>query len=747
VPKAAAKALNGTKAASASPPPPSPVLASKKLKKKPPTGPKTAPKSITRVSGRGRKLSANTPTGSISEELAKARRQQRELMSKLRDQEKELQRLQDMKTGASSTKSFSQRLKEEAGRVEELTKKLKRMEVLAQEQKKEMLAAGHKRFENAKSTLADLDPKVGLLEAQYAAQIIELSAIATTRTLEVALLARSNAAMDEGTKALESAVRVGESPVGGISRRNSSVAAVSRVLQRRAARLKTSVSEMKQEVRRAKERLGRVKKHTDARRAAYSSAASTDIAALTTALESARTARKAAAAESQKDLESLRTALERARQRAIEESEKDMAEMRRRVESKRAELEKQAEAMRTKLATAKRKLARSSARRVLFAKEFELLKLALDESRTEHEDHMESLLDSSSKIDQNLEGRRARTRAEREEALLLMESELRSSLENRWRETLARVKADGMRQLEEAEEVARQQCSDLATSISDGLHEDYSKRLTELDGERQKRQRHTTVLAAQIESLSEATKEASEDLLQRRSSLENRSSRKVEEKETRIRQYKELQEQLKEIWETRRVPLSERVDFLIKADEVSDYSKEVVGMYELQINDLERSAPIFAAIKKRDELVVRMDTVRRYCRNPELAIQDGSAALLQRVGFTLPTPTPIREAELMAQAESRQFTRREKIRREAACHKLLQQWALCQRELVVATEELHRLLDQYAISSLDGHRFSQNGQGGAAYVVPHVSQDVASEPLALHKFSTVQVAAHRVGQF
>jgi hypothetical protein len=384
---------------------------------------------------------------------------------------------------------------------------------------------------------------------------------------------------------------------------------------------------------------------------------------------------------------------------------------------------------------------------VLFAKEFELLKLALDESRTEHEDHMESLLESSSKIDQNLEGRRARTRAEREEALLLMESELRSSLENRWRETLARVKADGMRLVEKEEEDARRQCEDLATSVSDQLHEDYSKRLTELDAERQKRQRHATVLAAQIESLSKATTEASADLLNRRSLLDTRSSRVIEEKETRTRQYKELQEQLQEIWETKKVPLSERVDFLIQADEMSHYSKEVVGMYEQQIIELERAAPIFAAIKKRDELVVRMEAVRRYCRNPELAIQDGSAALLHRVGFTLPTPMPIREAELMAEAESRQFTRREKIRREAACHKLLQQWALCQQELAVTTEELHGVLDQFAISSLDGHRFSQNGPGGAPYVVPHASQDVASGPLALHKFSTVQVATHRIGQF
>ena len=278
------------------------------------------------------------------------RRQQNELISKLRDQEAELKRLQDMKSG--NKKSFSNRLTEETQRVEKLTSKLKRMEVLAQTQKKEMLAAGHKRFEAAKSMLADLEPKVGLLEAQFAAQQIELAAVENTRALEVALLARSNASMDEGTKALKAALQVGESPSGGISRRNSSVAAVSRILQRRSTRLKASVSEMNEDVRRAKDRLNKVMKHADARKNAASSGA----AALASLLDEARQARKAAAVESQKKLADLRTALEKARQRAIEESDKDMAEMKRRIDTKRAELEKQAEAMQAKLSSAKRKV-------------------------------------------------------------------------------------------------------------------------------------------------------------------------------------------------------------------------------------------------------------------------------------------------------------------------------------------------------------------------------------------------------
>ena len=358
---------------------------------------------------------------------------------------------------------------------------------------------------------------------------------------------------------------------------------------------------------------------------------------------------------------------------------------------------------------------------------------------------MKSLLESSSKIDIKLDGFRAHTQAEREEALILMESDLKNSLETQWRETLAVVKADGMRRIAAEEEAAKQECANVAKSISNQLHEEYSKKLTELDAERKKRQRHTTVLLAQIKSLSKATEEATADLEQRRLSLNTRRTRALEQKEARAAEYAKLRQHLKELWEARRVPLSQRVAFLIHADNASEYSAKVLGMYEAQILELERTGPLRAVIKKRDELIVRMEAVRRYCRNPELAIRDGTAALLNRVGFTLPTPTPMHEAELMAAAESRQFARREKIRREAACHKLNQQWALCQQELIMTTEQLHRLLDEYA-SSGNGQRFSQFGPDGEVpYVPPHVPQDVTSEPLALHKFSTFQVTTPRDG--
>ena len=70
-----------------------------------------------------------------------------------------------------------------------------------------------------------------------------------------------------------------------------------RILQRRSTRLKASVSEMKEDVRRAKDRLNKVMKHADARENAASSGA----AALSSLLDEARQARKAAAVESQKN--------------------------------------------------------------------------------------------------------------------------------------------------------------------------------------------------------------------------------------------------------------------------------------------------------------------------------------------------------------------------------------------------------------------------------------------------------------
>ena len=354
---------------------------------------------------------------------------------------------------------------------------------------------------------------------------------------------------------------------------------------------------------------------------------------------------------------------------------------------------------------------------------------------------MEALANASAKIDEDLEGRRARTRHEREESLLTMEAELRNSLENRWRETLAQIKADGMRRVAEEEESGRLQCAELAQSISSQLHETYSDKLRDLDMERQKRQKRSKVLMVEIESLSKAAQEAEAELSARRSSLEDRRARTNEQNKNQAEQYHQLQEQLNGIWESKQVPLSERVEFLMKADQASTYSKEALILYEQQIIELERASPILALIKKREELGVRMEILRGYCRNPDLGIRDGSAALLQRVGFTLPTPMPIHEAELMALPETMQNARRDKIRREAACHKLLQQWALCQQELMIVTNELQSMLDQYAQSSVDGHRFSQDGKGGSPYTIPLLSQDITSEPLDLSKFSSMQIVA------
>lgn len=204
--------------------------------------------------------------------------------------------------------------------------------------------------------LADLTPKVGQLETQYAAQQIELHALDTTHELEIALLSRSNAAMDEGTKALEAALQVGDSAPGSLTPSHESIAAVSRIFQRRAARLATSVLEMQEDVYRAKKRLERVRHHIASRKAANISLSKLDSVKLKSMLESARKTRVTAADESQKKLASLRLALEQARERAIEESSKDMLEMHQRLGKRRAHLLEQADTMSKNLSTAKRKV-------------------------------------------------------------------------------------------------------------------------------------------------------------------------------------------------------------------------------------------------------------------------------------------------------------------------------------------------------------------------------------------------------
>ena len=117
------------------------------------------------------------------------------------------------------------------------------------------------------------------------------------------------------------------------------------------------------------------------------------------------------------------------------------------------------------------------------------------------------------------------------------------------------------------------------------------------------------------------------------------------------------------------------------------------------IVDLELRAPALASIQKRDELVVRMQSVLRYTQSPRQAIDEGKAALLARVGFTLPAP-PNRVGNQFAK-------KREAIRREAACHSLLEQWALCQRELQGVTHELQVHLAAY--KSKSGRPLSLDG--------------------------------------
>jgi hypothetical protein len=99
--------------------------------------------------------------------------------------------------------------------------------------------------------------------------------------------------------------------------------------------------------------------------------------------------------------------------------------------------------------------------------------------------------------------------------------------------------------------------------------------------------------------------------------------------------------------------------------------------------------------------------MNRYVINPDQSIQDGTSQLLQRVGFTLPMPMSTLEASMHSEGDSR-TSKREKIRREAACHQLLEQWNMCQKELKRITQDLMGQLDEY-MSNHGGQEFSKDG--------------------------------------
>jgi hypothetical protein len=65
------------------------------------------------------------------------------------------------------------------------------------------------------------------------------------------------------------------------------------------------------------------------------------------------------------------------------------------------------------------------------------------------------------------------------------------------------------------------------------------------------------------------------------------------------------------------------------------------------------------------------------------------------------------EASMHSEGDSR-TSKREKIRREAACHQLLEQWNMCQKELKRITQDLMGQLDEY-MSNHGGQEFSKDG--------------------------------------
>ena len=309
----------------------------------------------------------------------------------------------------------------------------------------------------------------------------------------------------------------------------------------------------------------------------------------------------------------------------------------------------------------------------MFEKEFERLRLGLDERRTEHSATMEQLRNDIDTLDSHLEGRRARTRVEREDALLRMENELRKELENKWRQTLEQVKTDNATKLLEEETQAKISYQTVVDEVGTLLHDEYKGKLEELDVEQTTRQNNIAIFVAQIDAMAMAKAEAEEKLIHDRERLIVTRDSIDQERKDKGRRFDALRLEIRQKWRDQNVSLQDRVQFMLRVDEVAKYGDGALQLYEEKIEELETAGPILLCIKKREEMIVRMKSVLRYVSNPEQSIQDGTAQLLQRVGFTLPSPMTVQEAEMHQSGPGGQASRREKIRREAACHKLLEQ--------------------------------------------------------------------------
>jgi DNA repair exonuclease SbcCD ATPase subunit len=256
-----------------------------------------------KLSAKSKKVTTSkktTPSSSSSSSsaLLAAKKEYSTLQSKLSEQKKILNDLK--KKRPSNGKTFASQLSEEANTFEKLQLKLSRLESEAEQQKKDLIQNARKREMQAKESLKELGPKLAKLEAQYAAQQLELASVGATYDIEKSLLCRSIACMDEGTAALLDALAAAQE--------DSNDDMCVRVLERRSQRLETSVREIEADVHRATGRLEASRRINDKRKSAregtkgggHRRTASTQMGELTADMTSLRERRKKAASASTK---------------------------------------------------------------------------------------------------------------------------------------------------------------------------------------------------------------------------------------------------------------------------------------------------------------------------------------------------------------------------------------------------------------------------------------------------------------
>ena len=311
------------------------------------------------------------------------------------------------------------------------------------------------------------------------------------------------------------------------------------------------------------------------------------------------------------ELEKLSESLEKAREEARLEAEVEMKKVEDQQNARKLALEREANRLESNLEEAKQKCRRSGARKRLFEKEFESLVLGLDERRLDHQKTMESLKNEIDTLDTQLEGRRARTRTEREEALLRMENEFRTSLENKWRETLAKVKKENAIVLLDEQKKATDAYQDVVNKVGNLLHDEYKVKLENLDIEQKRRTEKVAVYIAQIDALTKAAEDAEEKLRKDRENLIQTTKLVEEERKDKSNKMCELRENIQSKWRNKKTPLQDRVEFMLRVDQVANYGLDALKLYEGKIKELEASGPILLNIKKREEMVVRMKSVVR----------------------------------------------------------------------------------------------------------------------------------------